>query len=90
MIELSSDFTTTVASMQATVSTTFTVPSGKSYVGAGIKSISFTTISNQSGGINGTATITCSGQTISLSVPIRGNWSNQTAKGSVTLYVFVS
>lgn len=67
--------------------TTFTIPSGYTYVGAGIHSY---TPDNSNGGCRGVFNIDFNGvDKLTLTISMGGNWGSSTINGKVVLNVFV-
>ena len=87
VITLSSSYSVNVSSGLGTAKATFTLPSGKEYIGAGLAKMTFSL--NAFGGCKNTFSISISGNKITASIPIGGNWGDATITGTVTLNVFV-
>ena len=86
VIELSANYSTPV-NTAGYCTATFTMPSGKTFIGAGLKSMTF---SHSNGGVRDNITITESNGTITFGATISGNWGSRTITGTITLNVFVS
>ena len=84
ILELSANFSVNMPYGGGTVTKTFTIPDGKTYVGAGLKSMTFDKI----GGARSTS-FSLSGNTLTATIDCSGNW-NTTVSGTLTLNVFVN
>ena len=87
VIQLTTDYECNVKNFVGIVSTSFTIPSNKMYIGCGI---SYMSHSGSAGGSTGSINaIYDNNNTINVSIQIEGNWGTTTITGTIVLNVFV-
>ena len=85
VIQLRSSYSCKVV-YKGSTTVTFQIPSGYTYLGAGLHSY---TPESSSGGCYGVFDIVCVDNVLTLTISMGGNWGDTTIYGEVVLNVFV-